>query len=300
MKKRRLALAGVLVLAGAAALWLPAARSQNGNPERVRDVIYGRKHGMVLTMDVLKPARPNGIGVLWMVSGGWFSNHDNISPPMMKGFLDKGHTVFAVVHGSAPKFTVPEILPDIDRATRYVRMHAKEYGVDPDRLGISGGSAGGHLSLMQGTRGEEGKADAKDPLERVSSRVQAVACFFPPTDFLNYSKPGQSAFTFPLLERFVPTLGAKPNDAADQEKVGRFISPVTHATKDTPPTLIIHGDKDELVPIQQAEVMIERLKGLGVPAKLVVREGKAHGWAGIQDDVTVLADWFDQHLAKKP
>lgn len=296
--KRRWAL--LLILAPlAAACGLPAARSQDQAPERIRDVIYGRKHGMVLTMDVLKPAKPSGVGVLWMVSGGWFSNHDNINPGMMKGFLDRGHTVFAVVHGSAPKFTVPEILPDIDRATRFVRLHAKEYGVDPNRLGISGASAGGHLSLMQGTRGKAGDPNAKDPLGQVSSRVQAVACFFPPTDFLNYGKEGQSAYSYPQLAQFLPTLGAKLDDPADQEKVGREISPVTHATRETPPTLIIHGDKDLLVPIQQAEVMVKRLEGLGVPSKLVVREGQAHGWPGIQNDIQVLASWFDEHLAAK-
>src|SRR5688500_17831508 len=149
--KRHTRLALLLVLLPAACV---PVRSQDAGPERIRDVIYGRKHGMVLTMDVLKPARPTGVGVLWMVSGGWFSSHAAINPGMMKGFLDRGQTVFTVVHGSAPKFTIQEILPDIDLATRYVRLHASEYGVDPNRLGISGGSAGGHLSLMQGARGK--------------------------------------------------------------------------------------------------------------------------------------------------
>lgn len=272
---------------------------QDQDPTRVRDVIYGRKHGMVLTMDVLKPAKPSGVGVLWMVSGGWFSSHEAINPALMKGFTDRGQTVFTVVHGSAPKFTVPEILPDIDRATRFVRAHAREYGVDPNRLGISGGSAGGHLSLMQGGRGKAGDPNAKDPLDRESSRVQAVACFFPPTDFQNYSKEGQSAFTFPLLARFVPTFGAKSNDPAEQERVGKEISPVTYVTKDMPPTLIIHGDKDELVPIQQAEVMMKRLESAGVPHRLVVKSGQAHGWAGMQEDVKTLAEWIDEHTAPR-
>src|SRR5205823_13512724 len=102
--------------------------------------------------------------------------------------------------GSQPRFTIPEILQDMHRATRFIRYHAKDYKIDPDRIGISGASAGGHLSLMQGMAGDLGDPNAKDPVDRVSSRVQAVACFFPPTDFLNYGKPGEVALGNGVLE----------------------------------------------------------------------------------------------------
>src|SRR5439155_3550362 len=113
--------------------------------------------------------------------------HDSIKPmtPLLLEFLKRGYTVFAVVHGSQPKFTVPEILLDMHRAVRYIRSHAQDFKIEPERIGITGGSAGGHLSLMQGTAGDLGDPKARDPVERVSSRVQAVACFFPATDFLN-------------------------------------------------------------------------------------------------------------------
>ena len=157
-------------------------------------MIYGRKFGTALTMDVFTPKQDaNGLGVILVVSGGWFSSHEAIRPAFVTPLLERGYTVFAVVHGSQPKFTIPEILQDMNRAVRFIRYHAKDYGIDPDRIGIYGGSAGGHLSLMQGTAGDEGDPKAKDPVDRVSSRVQAVACFFPPTDFLNYGKPGEVA-----------------------------------------------------------------------------------------------------------
>ena len=95
--------------------------------------------------------------------------------------MRRGYTVFAVVHGSQPKYTIPEILLDMHRAVRFIRSHAEEYDVDPERIGITGGSAGGHLLLMQATAGDLGNSNAKDPVDRASSRVQAVACFFPPT-----------------------------------------------------------------------------------------------------------------------
>lgn len=267
-------------------------------PTRVEDVIYGRKHGVALTLDVFKPAKATGVGVLWMVSGGWFSSHDSINPDLLKGFLDRGQTVFAVVHGSQPKYAIPEILQDVHRATRFVRYHAKEYGVDPDRLGIAGGSAGGHLSLMQGAGGKDGDPQAKDPVERVSSRVQAVACFFPPTDFLNYGKSGENAL-LGVLKSFRPAFGPASQDAGELVGVLKPISPYSLLTRDMPPTLIIHGDADVLVPIQQSQLVMTKLEELGVPHKLVVREGKGHGWPTLGEDIPILAEWIDQYAKPK-
>ena len=225
--------------------------------------------------------------------------------------VERGYTVFAVVHGSQPKFTIPEILTDMNRAVRFIRFHAKDYGIDPDRLGIYGGSAGGHLSLMQGTAGDDGDPKAKDPVDRVSSRVQAVACFFPPTDFLNYGKPGEDALGRGILEDFrapfdFHELDPKRHDFvpvvddAEILEIGRRISPINHVSPDDPPTLIIHGDADKLVPIQQAELIVEKLKEAGVEAKLVVKPGAAHGWPDIGKDLALFADWFDEHLKKRP
>jgi acetyl esterase/lipase len=273
--------------------------AQEQSPTRVRDVVYGRKGGMLLSMDVLKPAKPSGIGVLWMVSGGWHSSHEAINPGIVKPFLDRGHTVFGIVHGSQPKWVIPEITGDIDRATRYVRAHADDYGVDPQRLGISGASSGGHLSLTQAARGKDGDPNAQDPLLRVSSRVQAVACFFPPTDFLNYGETGTNALEAQVLMRFWPAFGASGREPAQLEKAARAASPIYDVTPAMPPTLIIHGDADKLVPIQQAQLFMERLEKAGVKHKLVVREGQAHGWATLPQDVNLLAAWFDEHCVRK-
>jgi len=275
---------------------------------RQQDVIYGRKYGTALTLDVFTPKRdPKGVGIIFVVSGGWFSAHEVISTTLVEPLVDRGYTVFAVVHGSQPKFTIPEVLTDMNRAVRFVRHNAKEYGIDPDRIGIYGGSAGGHLSLMQGTAGDTGDPKAKDPVERESSRVQAVACLFPPTDFLNYGKPGEDAlgrgilkdfkapFDFhelsPAINKFLPI-----TDEAKIREIGRNISPITHVSKDDPPTLIVHGDADTLVPIQQAELMVDALKGSGVEAKLVIKSKAGHGWANMDKDLEAFADWFDAQL----
>ncbi|CAN5183677.1 hypothetical protein BH10PLA2_BH10PLA2_05740 [soil metagenome] len=280
---------------------------------RKEDVIYGRKHGVALTLDVFTPkANANGIGIIWVVSGGWFSSHDGIPKKPENSFLDellkRGYTVFAVVHGSQPKFTIPEILEDMNRSVRFIRAHAAEYKIDPDRIGITGGSAGGHLSLMQGLAGDKGNPKAKDPIDRVSSRVQAVACFFPPTDFFNYGKPGEDALGRGILQgfpapfdfhEFKNNVFVPITDESRKKAIGNKISPINHVSADDPPSLIIHGDADSLVPMQQAEILVAKLKEAKVPAELVVKKGAGHGWANITKDMTTIADWFDKYLLKK-
>jgi acetyl esterase/lipase len=292
-----------------AVAWNVCLAAEPGAFTRQEDVIYGRKDGMALTMDVLTPKeKANGAAIVWVISGGFFSSHEAINPVFVADFLKRGYTVFAVVHGSQPRYNIPDAVADLNRSVRYIRCHAKDFKIDPQRIGITGGSAGGHLSLMMGTAGSAGDPKSPDPVERTSSRVQAVACFFPPTDFLNYGKEGlvslgdgplaafKAPFEFreldPKTRCFVPT-----SDAARRLQIGRQISPITHVSKDSAPTLIIHGDADTLVPIQQAERIMARFKENKVPAELVVKHGYGHGWATILLDMPTIADWFDKYLA---
>ena len=273
-----------------------ASAQSTNNFTRTEDVIYGRKFGTALTLDVFQPRPANGFGIVLMVSGGWFSAHQFINAAYFKPLLDHGYTVFAVVHGSQPKFNITEIVPDIHRAVRFIRHNAAKYGVDPDRLGITGGSAGGHLSLMMATQGGPGDPKAKDPVDRDSSAVQCVACFFPPTDFLNYSQPGEDAVGVGVLKDFKAAFGPRSDTAEERQKLGREISPIYFVHSNLPPILIIHGDADKLVPICQAQTFIQRCQDMGCTAKLIVREGKLHGWPGIVEDMELFADWFDEHL----
>jgi acetyl esterase/lipase len=278
---------------------------------RAEDVIYGRKYGTALTMDVFRPKEgANGAAVVLVVSGGFRSSHDGILPAFIRPLLGRGYSVFAVVHGSQPRYTVPEIVQDMNRAVRFIRNHAKDYAIDPDRLGVTGASAGGHLSLMLGTAGATGDPNAADPVDRESSRVRAVACFFPPTDLLNWGAPGRElihakdhakpfrpAFDFQELDKetnvWVPI-----TDPDRLRKITREISPIYHVSADDPPTLIIHGDADRLVPLQQSQVILEKFKEAGVKAKLIVKPGSGHGWLGMPNDMTQVADWFDENLGK--
>lgn len=262
-------------------------------------------------MDVFTPKEnANGAAVVWVISGGWFSAHEAINPAPVEELLKRGYTVFAVVHGSQPRYTIPQIVADMNRAVRFIRYHAADDSIDPDRIGITGGSAGGHLSLMQGTAGDKGNPDARDPIDRTSSCVQAVACFFLPTDFLNYGKPGENAVGRGILKGFKPPFNFYEQDPdtkvfrpiTDEARIlviARQISPANHVSAGDPPTLIIHGDADVLVPIQQAELILDKLQRAGVEGKLVVKKGVSHGWPDLLKDMTIIADWFDQHLGRE-
>ena len=180
-----------------------------------------------------------------VVSGGFFSSHEAINPAFIRPLLDRGYTVFAVVHGSQPRYTVPEIVEDMNRAVRFIRHHAEDYGIDPGRIGVTGASAGGHLSLMLGTAGDAGDPDAKDPVDRESSRVQAVACFFPPTDFLNFGAPGKEMIhARDHRSRSAPpstttnstrrrSSGCRSPTRGELREITRDISPITHVRPTT-------------------------------------------------------------------
>ena len=252
------------------------------------DIIYGRQADLALTMDVFTPGNANGAAIVHLANGGWHRAHDE--PVTFAEWLRRGYTVFRVVVASEPKFTIPEQKIDVDRAVRFIRYHAQEYGVDPLRLGITGASSGGHLALLQAGAGDDGNPRSPDPVERTSSRVQAAAVFFPLTDFLNYGGPGivqcgdvgPLAFHHPSFDfqEFDPQKRTylKVTDEAKKREILRQISPISYVSKNSPPTFIMHGDKDLVVPLQQSEEIVAKLNAVGVPVKLVVKKDGGHPW----------------------
>ncbi len=281
-------------------LALLAASALSQAQTTVRDLIYLKSGGAAFTMDEYKPARPTGAAVLWLVSGGWFSSHEGIRPELAKPFTDRGITVFEVVHGGQPRYKIPEIETQILRAVRYVRANAATLGVDPARLGIAGGSAGGHLSLMVGGLGREGDPSAKDPVERASSRVQAIVAYFPPVDFLNFGGPGVMPFDAPQMAVFLPAFGVDPKGPKERiAAVARAVSPIYLVTPTFPPTFLIHGDKDPLVPIEQSRRFDEALAKAGVAHRLLVVPGEGHGTPGFAPTMKDAAEWFAARLTAK-
>ena len=282
-------------------------RAQTGG-SIVPDVVYGHKDGMALTFDVFTPAEPNGVGILKMVSGGWVSRW---MPPEQarsryEALLSRGFTVFAVRHGSSPRFKVPEAYADVRRAVRFVRLHAETYGIDPDRLGVYGGSAGGHLSLMVGLASDDGNPTTEDEVLRVSSQVAAVVAYYPPVDLRTRAEPsGRFPATLPDSSLFfasgvVEPAAADRFAALDFEDVLRAsVSPILHVSSNDPPTLLVHGDADPLVDINNSQLIHEALASKNVTTDLVIIEGAGHGFRQPEHRAratSALVGWFEKHL----
>ena len=238
--------------------------------EITADVVYGHKDGLAMTFDVLKPKeKANRAGILFLVSGGWYSGW---SPPegsvrQFQSLLDKGFTMFIVRHGSSPKYVIPEVVDDVRRAVRFIRKNAARFGVDPERLGVTGGSAGGHLSLVVGTTGDDGDPKATDDLPRTSDRVAAVVAYYPPTDIRPWVlETSYYCQHYPAL-RFDPA------------KAPAY-SPLLQVSPDDAPALLIHGDQDKLVPLEHSEKIRAEMQKQRVPCEVMVVKGAAHGFRG--------------------
>jgi acetyl esterase/lipase len=255
---------------------------------RTQDVIYMRAGGTAFTMDVLKPAKPNKAAVVFLVSGGWISDHAMIKTfgaGVEKSFADGGFTVFSVVHGAQPRFKVAEIVEQVRTAVRFVHAHAADYGVDTNRVGVSGISSGGHLALMV--------AGSPD------SPVNAVAAIAPPTDLANWGKPAFMLTDDPQMATFIPALGFDPKGPrTDMEALARQRSPITYVNPKFPPTLVVHGDDDKVVPLQQAQAMDRALAKAGVEHRLEVIPRGGHDDKTFRPGLMKVLQWFKDKLLK--
>lgn len=277
------------------------------------EIIYGRKDGMALTMTVLTPKqKPNGKAIISVISGNWVSTERSRMrfPEWSKVYIDNGYTVFGVMVGSQPRYTIPDEITDLKRAVRFIRYNAKEYGIDPDKIGITGSSSGGHLSLMIATSSDSANTRSMDPVDKVSARVQAAAVFFPPTDFINYGGPNTSgkinqaglvlarvaaAFDFKVWNDTTGTY-VSITDTDKRLAIAKEISPINSVSSDDPPVIIVHGDKDMLVPKQQSESIIEKFKEVNVPNSFIIKEGGGHGWKDMETEEKIFVDWFNKYL----
>ena len=287
-------------------------KAQDSSSSKNTEVIYGRKDGMALTMLMQKPASPNGKAVVSVVSGNWRSGYDLMQRFAEKDrlYLEAGYTVFNVIHSSQPKYSIPEIVEDVKRAVRYIRYNAKNYGINSNQIGITGASSGGHVALMVATTGDNGDKGSRDPVDNVSSGVQACAVFFPPTDFLNYGQNGFNASASQVILRQTGLSAAfdfkrwndttrtyvSISDVDAKKEIARQMSPSNFVSPDDPPTIIIHGDADRLVPLQQSELIIKKFEEAKVANKLIVKSGAGHTWRNSEVDEKNFVSWFDQYL----
>ena len=165
-------------------------------------------------------------------------------------------------------------------AVRFIRQHAGEYGVDPNRIGVYGGSARGHLALLLGTTADAGDPAAFDAVLRESSRVAAVVAFFPATDLSRWAN-----------RRALPATALTEAEATEY-------SPIRFVSAGAAPSLIVHGDADPVVPVVEGETMHGALAKAGVAALFVRIEGAGHGFGGadLERVNAALVRWFERHL----
>lgn len=307
---KRYAFPFVLILLAAGFSFRAAAQSEL--PYDVKqDLAYGEAKGQQLQLDIFVPngkgrleyLKPNdngkGLGLIDIISGGWNSRRarqeEHERAGVFKVLCARGYTVFAIRPGSLPDFTALEMVANMKQGIRWVKAHAQEYGIDPDRLGLFGASAGGHLSLLTMLSEEPGDPNAADPLLHFDTSVRAVSVFFPPTDFLDWEGKQMDPKREPYLI-FSDGVEGK-SDEQIREAMAK-ISPARLVKGKTPPLFLVHGDADPIVPLQQSKRMLEVMKASGNEASLYVKEGGGHFWLTIPEEIIKIADWLDQQLAK--
>jgi acetyl esterase/lipase len=247
------------------------------------------------TLTVFLPPKEqaNGAAVVICPGGGYgFLAVDHEGKQIAEWLNARGVTAFMLQYRIAPRYHHPAPLQDAQRAIRLVRSRAKEWGVDPKRVGIWGFSAGGHLASTAGTHFDDGKADADDPIERVSSRPDFLILGYPVVTFLPpYTHMGSRQ----------NLIGKEPD-----EKLIEFYCNDKHVTPKTPPTFLFHTDADKVVPPENSVVFYLALKKAGVPAELHIYEKGPHGVGLAQRDPALktwpdrLAAWLDgRGLLKK-
>jgi len=262
----------------------------------LNDVVFAKVGTRELHMDIVlpkdAPAKPHPC-VVWIHGGGWSKGtHKANRAAWLAG---KGYVAASVEYRLSGEAVFPAQITDCKAAIRYLRAHAKDYGIDPKRIGVWGGSAGGHLAALLGTTGgvKELEGDAGNAKE--SSAVQAVCDFFGPTDLT--LQPG---WLIPPPQ-VAALLGGSPTD---KPELARLASPVKFVDRKDPPFLIIHGEEDKLVPIAQSEKLYDALKKAGVDATFVRVKNAGHGFTGVdikpatqEIDAMVLA-FFDKQLKR--
>lgn len=214
-----------------------------------------------------------------------------IAPSLIEEVAARGYVVASVGYRLAPKHQFPAQIQDARSAVRFLRGHAKQYGIDRDKFAAGGFSAGGHLALLLGLADKVEGWDAGGNTEE-SSRVQCVIDFFGPTDLSLYNTESiQDGYLVPVFGKAAKT----------DKEVFKKASPVTYVSKAAPPVLMFHGTFDVIVPVTHSEALHKKLRDAGATAELVTLFGEGHGWNGraLAKSVNTAVAFLDTHLKGK-
>ncbi|MBI5304639.1 MAG: alpha/beta hydrolase [Chloroflexi bacterium] len=263
-----------------------------------RDVTYCAPDGIALKMDLAYPKsfanKPTPIAV-FIHGGGWTSGDKSGGGGVdARELLARGYIVASLDYRLAPQYKFPAQITDVKCAIRHLRAHAAKYQLDPNRIGVWGSSAGGHLVALLGTSDASVGFDVGEYLDQ-SSRVQLVVDLFGPADL-----PAMFTSNAQVVGNRV--FGSTSRDDLVLVKA----SPVTYVSKDDPPFLILQGDQDKTVPLAQSQILHDKLLAGGVPSTLVIVKNGGHGFAPTGGAINptraeltkTLADFFDKHLKR--
>lgn len=272
--------------------------------EIVRDVEYGKVGNTSLRLNIIRSASATTTGplpaVVYIHGGAWRAGSKEQSGPVTYDLAKAGYFCVSINYRLSWEAPFPAQIEDCKCAIRWLRAHASQYNIDPQRIGVYGGSAGGHLAALLGTSWNAPELEGNGGWKGYSSRVQAVVDMFGPTDLFvgeqmqklrNAGSPGEGAMgprtTVEML------LGGPIREKAE---LARRASPVRYISKNDPPFLILHGDQDRVVPLQQSQWLYQQLRRAGVEAKLYVVNGAGHAFHN-ETANRLIIEFFDQHLA---
>jgi acetyl esterase/lipase len=256
---------------------------------------YSNSDFQHLKLDLARPKIGSGTypAILCIHGGGFRAGTREGYDSQCIRLAEKGYVAATITYRLAPKYPFPAAIHDTKAAVRWLRANAKKYHIDPTRIGVMGGSAGGHLAQFLGVTSDvkEFEGDGGNPSE--SSQVACVVNYYGPSDFTkSYGKSVDAAEVLPLF------LGGNLETA---RPLHIKASPLYWVTPHAAPTLCIHGTEDKYVAHEQAEWIVDKLKAATVEAELLTLDGAGHGFKGKDAETAekAMIAFFDKHLKKK-
>ena len=291
--------------ANAFARRLPERRGPMSRPplpddlEEIRDVVFGTGGDRALRLNIIRPKNPPAVPmpvVVWVHGGAWRAGSKEGRRTI--ALARRGFFTVSIEYRLSQEAKFPAQIEDCKCAIRWLRAHAKQYNIDPQRIGVWGASAGGHLVALLGTSGGVEELEGNGGWADQSSRVQAVCDFFGPTDFTRMNEGGSS------MDHDAPNSPESQligGPVQQRKEACRKANPITYVTPDDPPFLIVHGEDDRTVPINQSELLYEALKKAGVDVTFVRVKRGGHGFRGNTDPSPqrieqLVIEFFEKHL----
>lgn len=263
------------------------------NIEIIKDVVYGEVDGIKLYLDIVKPKMNYSKmpAIVFIHGGGWKSGDKNSGIFRLIPFAQKGYFCVSINYRLSGIAKFPAQIEDCKCAIRFLRANFEKYNIDPDKIGVWGTSAGGHLASLLGTTADIKEFEGKGGWEGYSSKVNAVCDWFGPSDFLvGFEKSEKIGSPYAVISEL---LGGPIEELKEK---ARKASPVYYVNKNCPPFLIMHGDKDNVVPFIQSQILYEKLKENNVPVTLVKIKDAGHGIGFKKEVMDFVFAFFDYYL----